>query len=59
MLLMFAVGIGNVGWMLGLGTLMAMEKNMPWGRKLSAPVGVALLTCGVLIVLNHSFFIPG
>ena len=59
MLLMFAVGIGNVGWMLALGALMAMEKNMPWGRKLSAPVGVALLASGVLIVLNHSFFIQG
>jgi predicted metal-binding membrane protein len=59
MLLMFAVGIGNVGWMLALGALMAMEKNMPWGRKLSAPIGVALLACGALIVLNHSFFIQG
>lgn len=59
MLLMFAVGIGNVGWMLGLGALMAMEKNMPWGRKLSAPVGVVLLACGALIVLNNSFFIQG
>jgi predicted metal-binding membrane protein len=56
MLLMFAVGVGNVGWMLALGALMAVEKNMPWGRKLSAPVGVALLGCGALILLSHSFF---
>jgi predicted metal-binding membrane protein len=56
MLLMFAVGIGNVGWMLALGALMAVEKNMPWGRKLSAPVGVALLASGALIVLSNSFF---
>jgi len=54
MLLMFAVGVGNVGWMLALGALMAVEKNMPWGRKLSAPVGVALLGCGALIVLSNS-----
>jgi predicted metal-binding membrane protein len=59
MLLMFAVGIGNVGWMLALGAPMAMEKNMPWGRKLSAPVGVGLFACGALTVLNHSFFIQG
>ncbi|MBI3080353.1 MAG: DUF2182 domain-containing protein [candidate division NC10 bacterium] len=43
MLLMFAVGVGNVGWMLALGTVMAVEKNMPWGRRLSAPIGVVLL----------------
>jgi predicted metal-binding membrane protein len=59
MLLMFAVGVGNVGWMLVLGAIMALEKNMPWGRKLSVPVGVALLACGALIVLSHSSFIQG
>ena len=53
MLLMFAVGVGNIAWMLILGAIMAVEKNMPWGRKLSAPVGVALLAWGGLILLNH------
>src|SRR5271166_2985960 len=28
MLLMFVVGTGNVGWMLALGAIMAVEKNM-------------------------------
>jgi predicted metal-binding membrane protein len=55
MLLMFAVGVGNVGWMLGLGAVMAVEKNMPWGRKLSAPLGMALLGWGALILLYHSW----
>ncbi|MFQ5961749.1 MAG: DUF2182 domain-containing protein [Candidatus Methylomirabilales bacterium] len=55
MLLMFAVGTGNVGWMLALGAVMAIEKNMPWGRKLSAPLGVALLGWGGLIALNNSW----
>jgi predicted metal-binding membrane protein len=32
---------------------MAVEKNMPWGRRLSAPVGAALLAWGGLILLNH------
>jgi predicted metal-binding membrane protein len=54
MLLMFAVGLGNVGWMLALGAIMAVEKNMPWGQKLSAPVGVALITCGAMISLRYS-----
>jgi predicted metal-binding membrane protein len=43
MLLMFVVGTGSVGWMLLLGALMAAEKNLPCGRRLSAPLGVALL----------------
>ena len=43
MLLMFVVGAGNLGWMLLLAALMAIEKNFPWGRRLSTPLGVALL----------------
>lgn len=43
MLLMFAVGTGSVGWMLALGALMAVEKNLPWGRRISTPLGVVLL----------------
>ncbi len=35
MLLMFAVGTGNVGWMLVLGAVMAIDKNVPWGSRLS------------------------
>jgi predicted metal-binding membrane protein len=55
MLLMFAVGIGNIGWMLVLGALMAVEKNMAWGRKLSAPLGVTLLGCGAVMLLSNAF----
>jgi predicted metal-binding membrane protein len=44
MLLMFVVGTGSVGWMLAIGALMAIEKNAPWGRALSAPLGIALIT---------------
>jgi predicted metal-binding membrane protein len=53
MLLMFGVGVGNIGWMLALGAVMAVEKNMPWGRKLSAPLGLALLGWGGFILLDH------
>ncbi len=53
MLLMFAVGVGNVGWMLALGAVMAAEKNTPWGRRLSAPLGVALLGAGAAAALLH------
>jgi predicted metal-binding membrane protein len=54
MLLMFAQGLGSVAWMLLLGAVMAAEKNLPWGRRLSAPLGVALLTAGLLLVAQHA-----
>jgi len=50
MLLMFAVGTGNLGWMLALGTVMAVEKNMPWGRQISAPLGLGLLALGLVVI---------
>jgi predicted metal-binding membrane protein len=53
MLLMFSVGTGNVGWMLMLGAVMAIEKNAPWGRRLSRPLGVVLAGWAVLIVGAH------
>jgi predicted metal-binding membrane protein len=36
--------------MLALGAVMAIEKNMPWGRRLSAPLGVVLLGRGLALV---------
>jgi predicted metal-binding membrane protein len=52
MLLMFAVGVGNFGWMLVLGVVMAIEKNVPWGRRLSAPLGVLLLAWGLALLVG-------
>ena len=51
MLLMFGVGAGNLGWMLLLGSVMAVEKNMPWGRRLSSPLGYSLIGGGALITV--------
>jgi predicted metal-binding membrane protein len=50
MLLMFVVGTGDLIWMLALALVMGIEKNVSWGRRLSAPVGVALLLWGVLLL---------
>ena len=52
--LMFVVGMGNVGWMLALGAVMAVEKNVSWGRRLAAPLGIALIAWGILIVTTHT-----
>ncbi len=54
MLLMFVVGTGSIGWMLLLGAIMAVEKNMPWGKKISTPLGVALLGVAGLTVLANT-----
>ena len=51
MLLLFVVGMGNVGWMLALGAVMAVERNMPWGRRLSAPLGVALIASAAAVAV--------
>ena len=53
MLLMFAVGMGSLGWMLAIGAVMATEKNAPWGARLSAPLGIALLFASAAIVAQH------
>jgi predicted metal-binding membrane protein len=52
MLLMFAIGMGNLGWMLVLGLVMALEKNHSWGRRLAAPLGGSLLTAAGILTLQ-------
>ncbi|ABG03401.1 conserved hypothetical protein [Rubrobacter xylanophilus DSM 9941] len=52
MLVMFAVGAGSLLWMLLLGAVMAAEKNAGWGRRISAPVGIALLCWAAAMALG-------
>jgi predicted metal-binding membrane protein len=52
MLLMFAVGSGNIAWMLLLGAVMGVEKNMPWGRQISKPLGIVLLSFSGLVAFT-------
>jgi predicted metal-binding membrane protein len=59
MLLMFAVGVGNVAWMLALGAVMAVEKNVSWGHRLSAPVGVLLLGFAATLAATQSSLAGG
>jgi predicted metal-binding membrane protein len=59
MLMMFVVGTGNIGWMLLLGAAMAAEKNLPWGRRLRAPLGVALIAAaGAIAVIGAGSWPP-
>ena len=53
MLVMFVVGVGSIGWMLVLAALMAAEKNLPWGRRLRTPLGMALLAWAGALVVMH------
>jgi predicted metal-binding membrane protein len=36
--------------MLALGALTAVEKNIPWGRRLSRPLGIALVLLAVYTI---------
>ena len=53
MLLMFVVGTGSLGWMLVLAVVMAAEKNLPWGRRLRAPLGLGLIGWALLVAVTH------
>ena len=50
MLVMFGVGLGSVVAMLALGAITAVEKNLPWGRRLTRPLGVLLILAAVYAV---------
>jgi predicted metal-binding membrane protein len=52
MLLMFIVGLGSVGWMFVLALIMAIEKNVSWGRRISTPLGIVLVSWGVVLLVN-------
>jgi predicted metal-binding membrane protein len=51
MLLMFVTGTASLALMLVLGAIMAVEKNAPWGRRMSAPLGAVLLVAGAVVLL--------
>lgn len=52
MLVMFGVGLGSLTLMLVLGGLTAIEKNLPSGRRLTRPVGFALVLAAVYAVAS-------
>lgn len=48
MLVMFAIGMGNLGVMFALAAVMTIEKTVSWGRRLTAPTGIALLAAAAV-----------
>ena len=54
MLLMFAVGVANLGWMAPLTALMVYEKIGRFGERVVRPVGVALIVLGSGTVIAAS-----
>ena len=52
MLVMFGVGLGSATAMLVLGGLTAVEKNLPWGRRLTRPLGFFLVVAAVYAVAS-------
>lgn len=52
MLLMFIVGFGSVGWMFVLALIMAIEKNVSWGRRISTPLGIVLIVWGFALLVR-------
>jgi predicted metal-binding membrane protein len=52
MLVMFGVGLSSVVGMLALGAVTAIEKNLPWGRRLTHPVGFLLILFAVYAVAS-------
>ncbi|HLJ59659.1 MAG TPA: DUF2182 domain-containing protein [bacterium] len=57
MLVMFGIGGVNLGWMLGLGAVMLLERTSRWGRRLTAPVGLALIVCALGLVYRVPFLV--
>lgn len=52
MLLMFVVGTANLAWMLILAAIMAVEKNVSFGRALGRPLGAALVALGIASLVS-------
>lgn len=54
MLVMFAVGVGNLAWMMALTGVMLIEKTSLQGQKLARVMGIMLLVGGSFLLLQPS-----
>jgi predicted metal-binding membrane protein len=58
MLLMLLSSVQHLTLMLVLGLVMAVEKNVRWGRRLSAPLGIVLIMCAGVTFIGGGDFGP-
>ena len=52
MLVMFGVGLASASAMLALGAITAIEKNLPWGRRITRPLGAVLILAAVYAIAS-------
>ena len=52
MLVMFGVGLASASAMLALGAITAIEKNLTWGRRITRPLGIALILAAVYAIAS-------
>jgi predicted metal-binding membrane protein len=52
MLIMFGAGLSSLLWMLALTGVMVVEKTVPYGARLVAPLGGALVLAGVVVTVG-------
>lgn len=52
MLLMFSVSILNIEFMIVLGIVMTVEKNVKWGKKITEPLGFALIVISIVFLIS-------
>lgn len=52
MLVSFALGVGHLPWMAVLTVVMVFEKTGRGAERAMAPIGIALLALGALVILN-------
>jgi predicted metal-binding membrane protein len=55
MLVSFAVGVANLAWMAVLTAVMVFEKTGRGGERGVAPIGIAFLALGALMIANPSW----
>jgi len=48
---LFALGVMNVGWMIVVAALVAIEKLLPWDRAAIAATAVFIAALGVAVAL--------
>ena len=55
MLTMSMLGIHHIGWMLLIGTAMALEKFVAHGKMIQKPLGIVLIMWGVILFANGGY----